>query len=320
MFSINGDVRKMLLGSFNPDMDESTKIRLPYEDSHGSPTPTKRRTRRSVLSGSLSEVRLQGNMRNSDGSPLSRIRTPTKNSSDLDGPFTIIGPVEKAEIQYEANSRSKDRSLGPGHVRYTNQGSNHGFTLWNAATGEQPHRPESHSGDIVAVTSPDGKQLASTSMDQAISWDKDGSTLAKVMPSETKKWPHNLNDTENIGKVQFSHDAGKSMTQVRNALSYVGGGQHTVHIHVDWQLGEFVRDGLDNPQDLVTALTITGEPDEAYACSCEDYVKFAWRENTSIAAFFHDFATSEFISSSKPRKYHRFRQRTLNVACITDYF
>lgn len=105
----------------------------------------------------------------------------------------------------------------------------------------------------------------------------------------------------------YRHDAEMPMAQVRKALSYVGGGQHTVNIHINWQLPEFVRDGLDKAQNLVTMLTITGEPDEAYACFCEDYVKLVWRENTYINKFFQAFAASELISSAKVRKYHFFK-------------
>jgi len=180
-----------------------------------------------------------------------------------------------------------------------------GAILWDAATGEQLHRLRSYGDVATAVVFPsDGKQLPSISTNLVTSSTAATSTLAKMTPSGTNKMPYHLDDTKDIGKIDFSHDAGKPMAQVRNALSYVGGGQHTVNIYVDWQLPEFVRDGLDKTQDLATVLTITGEPDEAYVCSCEDYVKLAWRNNTCIAEFFRAFAASELISSAKARKYH----------------
>ena len=85
--------------------------------------------------------------------------------------------------------------------------------------------------------------------------------------------PYDLDNAKDIGKIDFLHNPGKPMTQVWNALSYIEGGPHTVNIDVKWQLPEFVRDSLDKTQDLATVLTITGEPDKAYVCSCEDYVK-----------------------------------------------
>ncbi|KAK5042866.1 hypothetical protein LTR84_012431 [Exophiala bonariae] len=111
------------------------------------------------------------------------------------------------------------------------------------------------------------------------------------------------------------HEGGMPMTQVRNALSYLEDGQHTVKINVDWQLQEFVRYGLDNPRDLETVLTITGEPEEAYACSCEDYVKFAWGKNTSIPEFFRAFVASEYISSAKE---FSFRSSQFNVSAVVE--
>jgi hypothetical protein len=73
MFSVNGDVRKMLLGSFNPYMDASKTI-FAYEDSQ---TPTKQQTRHSMPSESLDNAHLQGIAQNGNGSPLTRMRTPT---------------------------------------------------------------------------------------------------------------------------------------------------------------------------------------------------------------------------------------------------
>jgi WD40 repeat protein len=179
-----------------------------------------------------------------------------------------------------------------------------GAILWDTATGKRLHRLRSYGDVATAVVFPsDGKQLPLISTNLATSSTATASTLAKMTPSGTNKMPYHLDDTKDIGKIDFSHDAGKPIAQVRNALSYVGGGQHTVNIYVDWQLPEFVRDGLDKTQDLATVLTITGEPDEAYVCSCEDYVKLAWRNNTCIAEFFRAFAASELISA-KARKYH----------------
>ena len=177
-------------------------------------------------------------------------------------------------------------------------------TLWDAATGERLHRLRSY-GDAVAIVFPSGgKQLSSILTNLATSSTATASTLAKITPPGTNKLPYHLDDTKDIGKINFLHDARKPIAQVQNALSYVGGSQHTVNIYVYWQLPEFVRDGLDKTQDLATVLTITGEPDEAYVCSYEDYVKLAWRKNTCIAEIFRAFAASELISSAKARKYH----------------
>jgi WD40 repeat protein len=141
-------------------------------------------------------------------------------------------------------------------------------TLWDTATGKQLHRFESY-GDTIAVTfSPDGKQLSSISTNLATS-----STAAESTRTRTIRLPYDFDNAKDIGKIDFLHDAGKPMTQVRNALSYVGGGSHTVNIDIESQLPEFVRDSLDKRQDLATVLTITGKLDKAYVCSYEDYVK-----------------------------------------------
>jgi hypothetical protein len=108
------------------------------------------------------------------------------------------------------------------------------------------------------------------------------------------------------------------MAQVQHALSHFGGGQHTATIGVDWHLLEYVRDGIGKTEDLTTALTITGEPHAAYACFCEEYVKFAWQKCASITEFFRDFAASRFISLAEGRKSQI--QSTLTVADIPDCF
>jgi CHAT domain-containing protein len=129
------------------------------------------------------------------------------------------------------------------------------------------------------------------------------STRREMTSFGMDKLPYDLEDPKDMGKTDFLHDAGHSMTQVWNTLSNIGSGPHTMNIDVEWQLLEFVRDGLDKTQDLATVLTITGEPDKAYVCSCEDYVKFAWGENTTIAQFFGAFAALELNSLDKARKY-----------------
>lgn len=110
------------------------------------------------------------------------------------------------------------------------------------------------------------------------------------------------------------------MAQVQDALSYIGGGQHTVEVDVNWQLREYVRGGLDETQDLATVLTITGEQDKAYACSCENYVKFAWGKNISIPEFFRALIASEFISSAKARKYHLSDSSDINYSLQHSFF
>ncbi|KAJ4356762.1 uncharacterized protein N0V89_004798 [Didymosphaeria variabile] len=87
MFSVNGDVRKMLLGSFNPYMDESKKIRLAYEDSQDAQTPTTQPSRYSLPSGPLGNAHLQGNVQTANGSPLARFRSST-NSTGSTGYYT----------------------------------------------------------------------------------------------------------------------------------------------------------------------------------------------------------------------------------------
>lgn len=204
-------------------------------------------------------------------------------------------------------------------------------TLWDVATGKRLHRLDSFIDNVAIAFSPDSKLLASVAEDKVTLWDAvigerlhfpfdrkqlssiptnlttssttAASTLTKMTPSGTNKLPYSLDETKD-GKIDFIHDSGKPMAQIRNALSYIEGGPHTVNIYVDWQLPEFVRDCLDKLQDLATVLTITGEPDKAYVCSCEDYMKLAWSKNTSIPEFFRAFTTSELISSAKARKYH----------------
>ena len=115
--------------------------------------------------------------------------------------------------------------------------------------------------------------------------------------------PDEIEDTE----VEVLYNTCTSMAQVQDALSYIREGQHKVNVHADWQLQEYVRDGLDEPQDLATVLTITGEQEQAYACSCENYVKFAWGKSISILEFFRAFAASGF--AAKARKYPLFASK-----------
>lgn len=83
MFSVNGDVRKMLLGSFNPYMDESKKI-LAHEYSQ---TPTKQQMRHSMPIRPLDNAHGSTSAQNSNGSSLARVRTPT-NSTGSSGYYT----------------------------------------------------------------------------------------------------------------------------------------------------------------------------------------------------------------------------------------
>jgi len=144
----------------------------------------------------------------------------------------------------------------------------HDVTLWDAATGERLHRLGSYR-DAVAVAFPsDGKQPSSILTNLATSL-----TAAKSTRTRTTRLPYDLDNAKDIRKIDFLHDARQPMTQVWNALLYVGGGPHKVNIDIEWQLPEFVRDGLDKTQDLATVLIIIGEPDKAYVCSYEDYMK-----------------------------------------------
>ena len=180
-----------------------------------------------------------------------------------------------------------------------------GVILWDTATGKEQHRLFSYRSVDAIAFSPDGKQLASASTDQTTSWDATAPTLAKSKLSGKKKGSYNLDETEDTKEVHVLPDTCKPMAQVQDALSYIGEGQHTVNVHADWQLQEYVHDGLDEPQDLATVLTITGEQEQAYACSCETYVNFAWGKNISIPEFFRAFAASGF--AAKARKYPPFR-------------
>jgi hypothetical protein len=136
-------------------------------------------------------------------------------------------------------------------------------------------------------------------MDLAASWAEVAPTVAL---SKATKSLYNIDDAKPIGNVQSISNASKPMAQVQHALSHIRGGKHTVTISVDWHIREYVRDGIDETKDLTTALTITGEPHAAYACSYEEYVKFAWQKYASITKFFRDFAASRFISSAEACK------------------
>lgn len=70
-------------------------------------------------------------------------------------------------------------------------------------------------------------------------------------------------------------------------------GRYTIDINVQWELFEFVSNGLNRSDELETVMVITGEPDKAYACSCAEYVDFAWENMNSL---FRAFTASEFIS------------------------
>ena len=91
-------------------------------------------------------------------------------------------------------------------------------TLWDAATGEQLHRLRNYGDNVAVVFSPDGKQLSSISTNRATSSTAAASTRARMTLSETNKLPYNLDDTKDIGKIDFLHDPGMPMAQVRNAL------------------------------------------------------------------------------------------------------
>ncbi|XTI83928.1 hypothetical protein V2W45_1327221 [Cenococcum geophilum] len=172
--------------------------------------------------------------------------------------------------------------------------------LWDTATGKELYGLDGYGGDAAAISlSSYSKQFMSASTDQTIFSDAATPTTAKLTLSGKSKVPYNLDETKDTVKAQSLYNAGKPMAQVQDVLSHIGGGQHTVNVQVNWQLREYVRDGLDEAQDLATVLTITGEQDKAYACSCENYVKFAWGKNISIPEFFRAFTASEFISSAK---------------------
>lgn len=66
------------------------------------------------------------------------------------------------------------------------------------------------------------------------------------------------------------------MAQVHFYLATLGHGERGLSIEVEWDIFDFIAHGLNSPQELETVLTITGEPDKAYACSCKDYVKLIW--------------------------------------------
>lgn len=88
---------------------------------------------------------------------------------------------------------------------------------------------------------------------------------------------------------------------------------------IDWQLPDFVHNALDNPQNLDTVLTITGDPTKAYACSCEEYVKFVWAKNNSIVQFIRAIAGSEFICSTEARKHCEAAQEIFRSSQLTIF-
>jgi hypothetical protein len=100
----------------------------------------------------------------------------------------------------------------------------------------------------------------------------------------------------NIGSGEPAQN--ERLTQDWDALSVFGQGHHKIEICVYWQLREFVRDGLDSPQELQTALTLTGELHGAYACSCEDYINFLSAGDTTVVEFFKVFVNSDFFHSA----------------------
>ena len=105
--------------------------------------------------------------------------------------------------------------------------------LWDTATGGRLHRFRRYGDSVAAIFSPDGRRLSSISTNPATSSTAAVSVLPKVTPSRTNKLPYNLDDTKDMENIDFLHEAEKPMAQVRNSLSYVGGGPHTVNIYVD---------------------------------------------------------------------------------------
>lgn len=90
----------------------------------------------------------------------------------------------------------------------------------------------------------------------------------------------------------------KPMDQVSHSLSYLGPGQHTVNVDVEWELSDFVTKGLDNIQDLRTVMTITGEPAESYVSTCEGYITSTWNRTSSVVGFCQKFVALPLEYSS----------------------
>jgi hypothetical protein len=54
----------------------------------------------------------------------------------------------------------------------------------------------------------------------------------------------------------------------------------SARVHIRWGLETFVLQELGQMNDLRRALTITGDGTNAYAASCEQYVKWLWKNST----------------------------------------
>ncbi|ETS86123.1 hypothetical protein PFICI_04148 [Pestalotiopsis fici W106-1] len=115
---------------------------------------------------------------------------------------------------------------------------------------------------------------------------------------------------------QASDYSPSPIEQVSDVLSYLGPGQHIIEVHVQWELPDFVSQGLDNMQELATVMTITGQPYESYINSCENYIKSTWGKNPLIIEFFQAFVKSNLDFSAVSHEQFIFSSNKLNVSAM----
>lgn len=127
-----------------------------------------------------------------------------------------------------------------------------------------------------------------------------------------------VSDVISCSMEQFSEFSLNPMENVSGVMSFLGPGQHTIEIHVQWELPDFVSQGLDNMLELATVMTITGQPDEACIKSCEDYIESTWNPNTWIIGFFRGFINSNLDFSAVTHDQTIFTSSELNVSASTS--
>jgi hypothetical protein len=81
----------------------------------------------------------------------------------------------------------------------------------------------------------------------------------------------------------------------------------SARVHVHWDLETFVLHELGKMNDLRRALTITGDATNAYAASCEQYLKWLWKNSTldichHVQEFLKEHFYGEFSAHDIRRK------------------